>query len=115
VSARGPADLPPSAAQRLFPGDLLAEFLERGEHSEQRARLAALTAVQIEEFAASGWHCGFPRCPDPARYLSSLRYTTRSGQTRQLGRSLCDRHGASFAARHGIDMAAVLPPEGSSR
>ena len=115
MSARGPADLPPPTAQHLFPGDLLAEFLERGEHSGQRARLAGMTAVQLEEFAASGWHCGFPHCPDPARYLSSLRYAARNGPERQRGRFLCDRHARNFAARHGLDMAAVLPPEGSSR
>ncbi len=108
MSARGPADPPP--AQHLFPGDLLAEFLERGEYREQRARLAALTAVQVEEVAASGWHCGFPRCSDPARYLSSLRYVTGGGQRAFL----CDRHAASFATRHGIDIAAVLPAEGNS-
>jgi hypothetical protein len=104
VSAHGPANLPPAAAQRLFPGDLLAEFLE---HSEQRARLAALTAAQLEEVAASGWHCGFPHCSDPAGYLSSLRYVTGGGQTRQRGGFLCDRHAASFATRHGFDMRAV--------
>ena len=111
VSARGRVDQPP-AAQRLFPGDLLAEFLERGEDQESgpRARLAGMTAGQLAEHAALGWHCDFPRCPDPARYLSSLRYVTGGGQTRQRGRFLCDRHARNFAARHGLDIAAVLPP-----
>ena len=58
------------------------------------------------------WHCGFPRCSDPARYLSSLRYVAGGGQR---GAFLCDRHAASLATRHGIDIAAVLPAEGNSR
>jgi hypothetical protein len=102
----------PSGVPRLFPGDLLAEFLERGE---QRARLAAMTAGQLDGLAASGWHCGFPHCPYPARYLSSLRYAARNGQERQRGRFLCDRHAKRFAARHSIDFAAVTTLEEDAR
>lgn len=100
---------------RLFPGDLLAEFLERGEHGEQRARLAALTAVQLEESIASAWPCNFPHCPEPPKYLSSLRYATRNGREGQRGRFLCDRHAGNFAARHGLGIAAALPSEEGSR
>lgn len=115
MSARGPADPSPTSAPRLFPGDLLAEFLERGEHREQRARVAPMTAGQLEGFAASGWHCGARHCPDPVSHVSSLRSAARNGQERQRGRFLCDRHARQFAQRHGIDFAAVTKPEGDAR
>ena len=105
----------PVSARRLFPGDLLAEFLERGDTSGPRARLEALAAEQLEEFPVTGWHCGFPRCLDPVGYLSSLKYATRTGGERQRGRFLCDRHARNFAVRHGLDVAAALSPEGNSR
>jgi hypothetical protein len=99
-----------NAGPRLFPGDLLAEFLERSE-TRPRARLEAMTASQREAVAVAGWHCGFPRCAEPAGYLSSLRYATRAGREQQRGRFVCDGHAARFAARHHIDMAAARPPE----
>jgi hypothetical protein len=109
------ADRPRASARRVFPGDLLAEFLERGEETGPRARLEIMTAQQIGVCAGSGCHCGFPRCLAPVRYLSSLRYTTRSGREHQRGRLLCEEHAARFAARHSIDLAAAsLPPGGAS-
>src|SRR5579859_972307 len=94
-----------ATARHLFPGDLLAEFLER-EETGPRARLEAMTVQQLGLCAGSGCHCGFPRCAAPAWYLSSLRYTTRSGQEHQRGRFLCEDHAARFAARHHIDLSS---------
>jgi hypothetical protein len=74
-----------------------------------------MNAGQLAEHDALGWHCDFPRCLERARYLSSLRYVTGSGQTRQRARFLCDRHAERFAAGHGIDLSSVLPPEEEPR
>lgn len=90
----------------VFPADLLAEFLEAGEETGPRARLEAMTVRQTGLCAGSGWHCGFPRCLAPARYLSSLRYTTRGDREHQRGRFLCEKHAARFAARHDIDLTS---------
>ena len=79
------------------------------------AYLAGMSAGQLAEHDELGWHCDFPRCRERARYLSSLRYLTGSGQTRRRARFVCDGHAARFAARHGINFTAVLPPERSSR
>jgi hypothetical protein len=98
---------PRVSAGHVFPGDLLAEFLERAEETGPRARLEVMTAGQIGICAATGCHCGFPRCLAPVRYLSSLRYATRSGQEHQRGRLLCEEHAARFAARRRIDLASV--------
>jgi hypothetical protein len=102
IQVEPPSEQPRARARRVFPGDLLAEFLERVEEAGPRARLEAMTAGEIEGAAASGWHCGFPRCLNPARYLSALRYATHAGREHQRGRLLCDEHVARFAARHGI-------------
>lgn len=96
-----------------FPGDLLAGFLERFAEGAPRARLEAMTAAQVEEVRASGWHCGFPDCLAPAAYLSMLRYATRGGREYQRGRFLCGEHAARFAARHGISLGPV--PAGGDR
>lgn len=96
----------------VFPADLLAEFLERGETEGPAARLEALPAGQFAGHDAPG--CDAPRCRERARYLSALRYTV-GGQVHQRGRLVCDSHAARFAARHGIDFTAVRPPEGESR
>lgn len=74
-----------------------------------------MTAGQLDQAAVSGWRCGFPRCPDPALYLSSLQYAARGGRDRQRGRFLCDRHARNFAARHGLGLPAVQPSEGGPR
>jgi hypothetical protein len=108
-------DRPRVSAGHVFPGDLLAEFLERGEETGPRARLEVMTTGQIGICTATGSHCGFQRCLAPVRYLSSLRYTTRSGREHQRGRLLCEEHAARFASRHSIDLAAAsLPPGGAS-
>ena len=98
--------MPMASARRVFPGDLLAGFLERGGETGPRARLEVMTAQQIGVCAGSAWHCGFPRCLAPAGYLSSLRYATRSGREHQRGRFLCEEHAARFAARHGIELTS---------
>jgi hypothetical protein len=102
IQVEPPSEQPRARARRVFPGDLLAEFLERGEETGPRARLEVMTARQIAVCAGSGCHCGFPRCLAPVSYLSSLRYATRAGREHQRGRLLCDEHAARFAARHGI-------------
>jgi hypothetical protein len=38
------------------------------------AALWGMSAGQIAEHEGHGWHCDFPRCTRPARYLSALRY-----------------------------------------
>jgi hypothetical protein len=75
------------------------------------AYLHGMTAGQLALHEAEGWHCDWPRCRAAARYLSSRRYVTPAGEFRHEARFLCDPHARTFAARHGIDMAAVLPPE----
>jgi hypothetical protein len=109
VQVEPAAERPRPSAGRLFPGDLLAEFLEQ---TGPRARLEIMTAQQIGVCAGSGCSCGFPRCLAPVSYLSSIRYATRSGREHQRGRFLCDRHARNFAARHGLSMAAAPPPGG---
>lgn len=106
------AERPRPSAGRVFSGDLLAEFLERGEETGPRARLEPMTVQQIGLCAGSGCHCGFPRCAAPAWYLSLLRYTTRGDQEHQRGRFLCEDHAARFAARHGIDLNSSAPSGG---
>jgi hypothetical protein len=116
IQIEPPSERPRALAGRVFPGDLLAEFLERGEETGPRARLEVMTAEQIGICAGAGCHCGFPRCLAPVRYLSSLRYATRTGREQQRGRFLCDKHAARFAARHGIDLGSVpAPDEGGAR
>jgi len=105
IEIEQPPGMPMASAPRVFPGDLLAGFLELGEETGQRARLEVMTAQQIGICAGSGCHCGFPRCLAPVRYLSSLSYVTRSGREHQRGRFLCDEHAARFAARHRIGLA----------
>jgi hypothetical protein len=100
-------DRPRVSAGHVFPGDLLAEFLERVGEAGPRARLEIMTAGQIGVCAASACHCGFPRCLAPVRYLSSFRYATRSGREHQRGRFLCEEHAARFAARHRIGAASA--------
>ena len=80
-----------------------------------RAALTGMSAGQVAEHEARGWTCDVPRCHGEARYLSGLNYATQGGQVRHLSRFLCERHAGTFAARHGIDMAAVRPPEEGSR
>jgi hypothetical protein len=74
------------------------------------AYLTGMGASQLQEHEAEGWHCDFPGCRQPARYRSSLRYE-QAGRIRRQSRFLCIPHAEQFAARHGIDMAAVPPPE----
>ena len=77
--------------------------------------LYGMSADMLEAHRAAGWHCDAPRCREGARYLASRRYRLQSGRMRQEGRFLSDRHAENFAARHGVDMGAVTPPEGESR
>jgi len=112
IQIEPPPGRPRARSARVFPGDLLAGFLERGEEGGPRARLEVMTAGQAGICAGAGWHCGFPRCLAPARYLSALRYATRGGPEHQRGRLLCDEHAARFAARHGIALAAAPEPGG---
>jgi hypothetical protein len=113
IQIEPPSERPRARAGHVFPGDLLAEFLERGEGTGPRARLEVMTSGQIGICAATGCHCGFPRCLAPVRYLSSLRYATRSGREHQRGRLLCEKHAARFAATHRIDLASVAAPGGA--
>ena len=106
IQVEAAAERPRPSAGRVFPGDLLAEFLERAEETGPRARLEIMTAQQIGICAGSGCHCSSPRCLAPVRYLSSLRYTTRGDQEHQRGRFLCEEHAARFAARYGIDLTS---------
>lgn len=78
------------------------------------AHLHGMSAEMLRLHQAGGWHCDAPRCREAARYLASYRYRLGSGRMRQEARFLCSRHAESFAARHGIDMGAVTPPEGES-
>jgi hypothetical protein len=61
-----------------------------------RASLRGMGGLQVTEHEAHDWTCDMPRCQEQARHLS---------------RFLCDRHARNFAVNHGIDIAAVCPPE----
>lgn len=73
-------------------------------------RLSGMSRAQLTEQERRGWHCDFPGCRIPARYLSGLRFVTRARRVRSLSRFLCDRHARGFARRHGIDMDTVRAP-----
>lgn len=79
------------------------------------AGLEGMSAQMLADHEVFGWHCDSPRCRQEARYLSSYAYKTPAGRFRRETRFLCDSHARRFAERHGIDFAAVLPPEEVSR
>lgn len=77
------------------------------------ARLEGMSAQMTADHEAFGWHCDRQRCRQEARYLSSHAYRTPAGRFVRDSRFLCVPHARRFAARHGLDFAAVLPPEES--
>ncbi len=94
-------DAPPGAEQHRMAPD-----------SRPGATLASMSAVQIREHEEHGWHCDRQRCQRPARYLAGLTYAVRGApRTRHVAPFLCTPHAERFAARHGLDMATVRPPE----
>lgn len=82
--------------------------------SRPGAFLFGMSADMFAAHDAARWHCDYPGCRQRARYFSALRYAA-AGRIRHRARFLCDGHAERFAAAHGIDIAAVLPPEGDTR
>ena len=76
--------------------------------------LTGMSAAMLADHEAEGWHCDWPRCRGQAKYFSVRRYQPAGGKFRRVARFLCIPHAERFAARHGIDFAAVLPPERST-
>ena len=79
------------------------------------AWLAGMSAPMLADHAEFGWHCDRARCRREARYQSSRAYMTPAGRFARVSLFLCDPHARRFAARHGLDFAAVLPPEDVAR
>jgi hypothetical protein len=77
--------------------------------------LYGMSAAMLADHEAGGWHCDWPRCREEARYFSGRHYQPPRGKFRRVARFLCIPHARRFAADHGIDFAAVTPPEGESR
>jgi hypothetical protein len=77
--------------------------------------LIGMAARQLALHEDLGWHCDRPRCRRPACYLASRRYRTPTGRLGYAAGFLCTPHARRFATRHGIDFAAVLPPEEGPR
>jgi hypothetical protein len=81
------------------------------EPPRPRTFLYGMSAAMLADHEANAWHCDWPRCRGEARYFSGHHYQPPRGKFRRVARFLCVPHAERFAAGHGIDFAAVDPPE----
>jgi hypothetical protein len=87
-----------------------SDLPERRPAPRPGAWLAGMSAEMLRLHVEGGWHCDHPRCTSPAWYFSSLHYL-RAERMQHRSWFLCVPHAERFAGRHGIDFAAVRPPE----